>query len=211
VRSSPTLSSDGSVVYVGSDDYSLYAINTNDGSKRWAFQTEGDVRTSPTLSSDGSVVYVGSNDNSLYAISTVGASSFSPSHTPNNTRDNPDWFLLLGTTVPIILIVLIGIVMLVRSVRRRNTQTTDVEGALETDSLVEQVGRSGGSGEDGDTDGGLNLMSCWSTIEMTPITINVDASSLLASAEVREDGKADVNGEDDGGRIVGAPKLRTST
>ena len=39
VLSSPTLSSDGSVVYVGSLDSSLYAINTNDGStKRCVFR-----------------------------------------------------------------------------------------------------------------------------------------------------------------------------
>ena len=37
VRSSPILSPDGSVVYVGSYDNNLYAVNTADGSQKWAF------------------------------------------------------------------------------------------------------------------------------------------------------------------------------
>ena len=71
VYSSPALSSDGKVVYVASFDYSLYAINTVDGSKKWSFPTGGSVESSPALSSDGKAVYVGSDDKSLYAINTV--------------------------------------------------------------------------------------------------------------------------------------------
>ena len=43
VFSSPTLSPDGGVVYVGSADNSLYAVNTADGIKKWAFATGGTV------------------------------------------------------------------------------------------------------------------------------------------------------------------------
>ena len=68
VRSSPTLSSDGKVVYVGSSDARLYAINTVDGSKNWSFLTGGSVVSTPALSSDGKVVYVGSENNEVYAI-----------------------------------------------------------------------------------------------------------------------------------------------
>merc|ERR1712086_955369 len=74
VRSSPTLSADGSVVYIGSDDNSLYAVNTADGSKKWAFATGSVVDSAPTLSADGTVVYVGSEDYSLYAVSTTDGS-----------------------------------------------------------------------------------------------------------------------------------------
>jgi len=70
VRSSPTLGTDGSVVYVGSGDNSLYAVNTANGTEKWSFATGGLVQSSPTLSTDGSVVYVGSDDNSLYAVNT---------------------------------------------------------------------------------------------------------------------------------------------
>ena len=68
VRSSPTLSSDGKAVYVGSRDNNLYAINTVDGSKNWSFPTGGSVVSTPALSSDGKVVYVGSENNEVYAI-----------------------------------------------------------------------------------------------------------------------------------------------
>ncbi|MCK5561342.1 MAG: PQQ-binding-like beta-propeller repeat protein [Thermoplasmata archaeon] len=65
VASSPAIGSDGTI-YVGSDDYNLYAINPN-GTKKWNFTTGGDVRSSPAIGSDGTI-YVGSNDYNLYAI-----------------------------------------------------------------------------------------------------------------------------------------------
>eukprot|EP00729_Bicosta_minor_P031462 gene31462-biopygen6930 len=79
VYSSPALSSDGKVVYVGSSDIYLYAINTVDGSKSWSFATYAGIFASPTLSSDGKVVYIrNSGDtgggNSLFAVNTVDGS-----------------------------------------------------------------------------------------------------------------------------------------
>merc|ERR1712166_739409 len=46
VWSSPTLSPDGSVVYAGSFDQSLYAVDTADGTKKWAFHTGSGVYSS---------------------------------------------------------------------------------------------------------------------------------------------------------------------
>ena len=43
VDSSPTLSPDGSVVYVGSYNNNLYAVNTVDGIKKWDFATGNEV------------------------------------------------------------------------------------------------------------------------------------------------------------------------
>lgn len=63
-QSSPTVA-DG-VLYTGSADGSLYALNAQTGEEVWQFATEGIIRSSPTVS-DG-VVYVGSWDNHLYAI-----------------------------------------------------------------------------------------------------------------------------------------------
>jgi len=68
VVSSPTLSPDGSTVYFGSDDNSLYAVDASTGKEKWAFPTGRGVVSSPTLSPDGSTVYFGSDDNSLYAV-----------------------------------------------------------------------------------------------------------------------------------------------
>ena len=39
VWSSPALSADGTVAYVGSDDGNLYAVTTADGTKKWSFKT----------------------------------------------------------------------------------------------------------------------------------------------------------------------------
>jgi outer membrane protein assembly factor BamB len=64
IKSSPAVV-DG-VVYVGSRDNFLYAIDINSGVKKWSFETGGDIFSSPAVV-DG-VVYIGSNDESLYAI-----------------------------------------------------------------------------------------------------------------------------------------------
>ena len=69
VYSSPAIGSDG-MVYVGSRDNKLYAMNP-DGSKKWAFRTRDDVDSSPAIGSDGTI-YVGSNDGNLYAITPNG-------------------------------------------------------------------------------------------------------------------------------------------
>ena len=67
VDSSPAV--ENGVVYVGSVDDYLYAIDTVTGTEKWRFATGGDVESSPTVFNG--VVYVGSLDNNLYAIDTV--------------------------------------------------------------------------------------------------------------------------------------------
>ena len=66
VLSDPAIGSDG-MVYVGSRDNKLYAINGNTGGKLWEFETGGPVHSSPAIGPDGTV-YVGSQDSKLYAI-----------------------------------------------------------------------------------------------------------------------------------------------
>jgi len=71
IRSSPTVV-DG-VVYVGSNDSSLYAVDASNGSQVWSFSgASGRIRSSPTVV-DGTV-YVGSDDNSLYAVDASNGS-----------------------------------------------------------------------------------------------------------------------------------------
>jgi len=53
-------------VYVGSQNFYVYALDEQSGTKQWEFLTEGAVFSSPAVY-DG-VVYVGSNDGSLYAL-----------------------------------------------------------------------------------------------------------------------------------------------
>jgi outer membrane protein assembly factor BamB len=54
------------VVYVGSGDDNIYALNASTGALKWAYVTGGDVDSSPTVV--GEVVYVGSDDDNLYAL-----------------------------------------------------------------------------------------------------------------------------------------------
>ena len=66
-NSSPAIGSDGTV-YIGSNDYKLYAINGKTGVKLWEVETGSSLgRSSPAIGSDGTV-YVRSTDKKLYAI-----------------------------------------------------------------------------------------------------------------------------------------------
>lgn len=71
IQSSPAISSDESVIYVGSSDKKLYAINTSDGSKKWSYTTNGGLRSSPAIDSSGNI-YIGGGDGYLYAIKSDG-------------------------------------------------------------------------------------------------------------------------------------------
>ena len=64
VSAAPTVA-DG-VVYVGSNDHRVYALDAATGSELWSFAT-GDVVVSVPTVADG-VIYVGSNDNHLHAL-----------------------------------------------------------------------------------------------------------------------------------------------
>jgi outer membrane protein assembly factor BamB/tRNA A-37 threonylcarbamoyl transferase component Bud32 len=64
VRSTPLVYN--GVVYVGSYDNNLWALDAKDGSLRWKFATEGGIGSSPTYA--GGAVYIGSSDQRLYSI-----------------------------------------------------------------------------------------------------------------------------------------------
>jgi len=69
IQSSAALGQDGTI-YVGSDDDHLYAVNP-DGSKKWAFATNGYVTASPAIGTDGTI-YLESWDGYLYALNPDG-------------------------------------------------------------------------------------------------------------------------------------------
>lgn len=64
--SSPAIA-DG-VVYFGSDDYNLYAVDINTGQEIWRFKPGYAVNSSPAVA-DG-MVYFGCGDSNLYAVDT---------------------------------------------------------------------------------------------------------------------------------------------
>ena len=61
----PPAVSDG-VVYFGSDDNHLYAVDTKTVEEKWKFEAGDWVQSSPAVAEG--VVYFGSNDNHLYAV-----------------------------------------------------------------------------------------------------------------------------------------------
>ncbi|MCB1218184.1 PQQ-binding-like beta-propeller repeat protein [bacterium] len=66
---SPAIGADG-VIYFGSDDDKLYAINA-DGSFRWSYLCAGDVIAAPAIGADGTV-YFPSQGSRLYALNPDG-------------------------------------------------------------------------------------------------------------------------------------------
>ena len=65
VVASPVI--DAGVIYVGSEDGSIYAIDAATGAQRWRRPTGGPVSASPAI--DRGLVYVGSADGRFYALS----------------------------------------------------------------------------------------------------------------------------------------------
>ena len=61
-----TPSVDGGVVYAGSLDWHLYALDAATGEEKWRFKTKGPVWGSPAVSNG--VVYFGSDDLTVYAV-----------------------------------------------------------------------------------------------------------------------------------------------
>jgi len=64
VLSSPAVV--GGVVYIGSGDTNVYALNATSGNKLWNYTTGGAVYSSPAVVNG--VVYVGSSDGYIYAL-----------------------------------------------------------------------------------------------------------------------------------------------
>lgn len=63
-KSSPTVVN--STVYTGSCDYSVYALDSDDGTEQWHFETGDAVKTSPAVT--GRTVCIGSDDGNVYAL-----------------------------------------------------------------------------------------------------------------------------------------------
>ncbi|GAB3023603.1 CARDB domain-containing protein [Natronobiforma cellulositropha] len=84
-RSSPMVV-DG-VVYVGSYDGNVYAIDAHDGGELWRYETDDRVYGDPAVA-DG-IVYVGSRDNSVYALDADDGSEVWSYETGDDVRSSP--------------------------------------------------------------------------------------------------------------------------
>lgn len=67
VRSSAAIS--GDIVYFGSGDNHLYAVDLHSGQEKWRFKTGGAVHSSPTVA--GGAVYFTSRDECLYVVDAL--------------------------------------------------------------------------------------------------------------------------------------------
>jgi outer membrane protein assembly factor BamB len=67
IHSSPAVAN--GIIYVGSRDYYLYAIDASTGAVRWKFQAGSYVDSSPVVADN--TVYFGSNDGKLYALNAT--------------------------------------------------------------------------------------------------------------------------------------------
>ena len=66
IRTTPEVSELG-IIYFGSDDGHVYAINAETGEELWKYGTGAPVRSSPRVGADG-VIYVGSDSGEVHAI-----------------------------------------------------------------------------------------------------------------------------------------------
>jgi outer membrane protein assembly factor BamB len=75
----PAIDSAGKRVFVGCNDYNLYALNATTGILLWSRLMTNTVSASPAVSADGALVFVSSNANNLQALwSDTGALAWIP-------------------------------------------------------------------------------------------------------------------------------------
>jgi outer membrane protein assembly factor BamB len=88
VSSSPALSLDCSLVFIGSWGKSVYGLNATTGGLVWKHELLGFVSQSPALSPDGQLLYIGSEGGDFTALSSLtGATVWNrPSSQPNSVR-----------------------------------------------------------------------------------------------------------------------------
>jgi C1A family cysteine protease/outer membrane protein assembly factor BamB len=85
VYSSPTIS--GDVLYIGSNDKNVYAINATTGDEIWHYATGAHIDSSPAVA-DG-VVYIGSWDRNIYALDAATGAKIWNFTTEGEVRASP--------------------------------------------------------------------------------------------------------------------------
>lgn len=66
IRSSPIVFNN--LLFIGSYDTNIWAINADNGQLRWKYATEGGIGTTPAVDSDAHMVVFGSDDGHVYSI-----------------------------------------------------------------------------------------------------------------------------------------------
>src|SRR5207248_7043561 len=85
IESSPVVA--GGIVYIGSKDHALYALDARTGAEIWSYTTGGAIYSTPTVVDD--VVYIGSRDANLYAFEARTGALLWSYTTGNGTESSP--------------------------------------------------------------------------------------------------------------------------
>ena len=64
VYSTPVV--EGNMVYFGSGDHLIYAVDIRTGNEEWSYRTEGEVHATPAI--DGDRIFISSADGKLYCL-----------------------------------------------------------------------------------------------------------------------------------------------
>lgn len=90
IKTSPTISGDGSTIYLGAGFAPLCAVNSTNGAEKWCTTGGGDAAiSSPTVANDGTI-YIGARDNRLWSVHDGG---------PNNPQVNWKYKIFLDGDV----------------------------------------------------------------------------------------------------------------
>lgn len=87
IRTSPTIFK--TMVYVGSYDSNLWALNLEDGKLMWKFPTGAGIASSPAIDATTKLAYFGSEDNILYAADATSGRLVWTYHTKGKIRSSP--------------------------------------------------------------------------------------------------------------------------
>ena len=75
------------ILYVGSNDHNVYALNANTGTKVWNYTTRDKVNSSPAIASG--IVYVGSVDYNIYALNAATGTKVWSYNTGDGVNSSP--------------------------------------------------------------------------------------------------------------------------
>jgi len=99
------------VVYVGSYDNNVYALNTKNGIQLWKYTTNGHVASSPAVVAGA--VYIGSFDGEVYALAG----------SPPSVTSSDALFVVLGVIVLVVVITTAVLLMLRKKLKTEPTST----------------------------------------------------------------------------------------
>lgn len=86
------------MVYAGSDDYNVYALNASTGALLWLYPTGSTIDISSPAVANG-IVYVGSGDGNVYAFSQIGAAEQEAVQKTSLKQLRPDFSLKVSSPV----------------------------------------------------------------------------------------------------------------